>query len=173
MKQILLLRHMQTQYNVQGILQGRRDTPILPPGPDQQVAIDENLKKIGSESNYTHVLASSLKRTWMTAKLYVNAYTVEPLLDELDFGEWEGKKKEEMIQAHPLWTDRPDLLTLGEPLNDLEKRVRAFLIKYESAQSLLIFGHGAWIRALLSVHRFGSIQNMNKIIVPNNKLIFL
>ena len=86
---LLILRHMQTQYNVRGFLQGRQDIPIIPPGPDQQAAIDENKNKIGPESGYTHILASSLKRTGMTAKLYVNAYTVEPLLDELDFGEWE------------------------------------------------------------------------------------
>lgn len=164
---------MQTQYNVRGFLQGRQDIPIIPPGPDQQAAIDENKNKIGPESGYTHILASSLKRTGMTAKLYVNAYTVEPLLDELDFGEWEGQKKSAMIQSLPLWTERPDLLTLGEPLINLEKRVQAFLKKYEPAPRILIFGHGAWTRALLSIHRSGSIRNMNKLIVPNNKLIYL
>lgn len=170
--ELILLRHMQTQYNVQGILQGRLDIPILPPGPDQQSVIEENKKRI-SQGSYTHILASSLKRTWLTAEFYVRSYVREPLLDELDFGKWEGHKKRDMIQALPQWIHQPDRLVLGEPILDLEKRIKTFLKKYASATRILIFGHGAWIRALLSVHRSGSIRDMNKIIVPNNKLFYL
>jgi len=170
--QLILLRHMQTRYNVLSLLQGRLDIPILPPDPDQQSIIEKNKNKITQES-CTHILVSSLKRTWETAGLYVNSYTVEPLLDELDFGEWEGQKKSAMIQALPQWIHTPDQLVLGEPLLDLENRVKAFLSKYDSAAKILVFGHGAWIRALLSLHRSGSIRTMNKIIVPNNKLIFI
>jgi len=83
---------MQTRYNVLSLLQGRLDISILPPDPDQQSIIEKNKNKITQES-CTHILVSNLKRTWETADLYVNSYTVEPLLDELDFGEWEGQKK--------------------------------------------------------------------------------
>lgn len=162
---------MQTRYNVRGLLQGRLDISILPPDPDQQSIIKENKNKI--TGSYTHILVSSLKRTRETADLYVNSYTVEPLLDELDFGKWEGHKKSAMIRALPQWRHTPDQLVLGEPLFDLENRVKAFLNKYESAARILVFGHGAWIRALLSLHQSGSIRAMNKIIVPNNKLIFI
>jgi len=170
--QMILLRHMQTQYNVRGILQGRLDIPILPPDPGQKSIIEKNKNKI-TQGSYTHILVSNLKRTWETADLYVNSYTVEPLLDELDFGEWEGHTKSAMIQALPQWRHKPNQLILGEPLLDLENRVKAFLSKYEPAKRILVFGHGSWIRALLSLHRSGSIRNMNKIIVPNNKLIFI
>ena len=78
-----------------------------------------------------------------------------------------------MIQALPQWINQPDHLVLGEPILDLEKRVKAFSTKYEPAPRILVFGHGAWIRALLSLHRYGSIRAMNKIMVPNNKLIFI
>lgn len=171
--QLTLIRHLQTDYNVRGLLQGRKDFPILMPNEDQLSEIKTNKERIRNSTEYNHILVSNLIRTRMTAELYVDTYKVEPLLDELNFGSWEGKKKNEMIKANPQWLDRPDLLTLGEPLSDLEKRVKDFLLKYSSAEKVLVFSHGAWSRALISLHRFGSIRQMNTIHIPNNTIIHL
>lgn len=171
--QLTLIRHLETLYNVKGLLQGRQDTPILTPSADHLLKIQKSKEQLHKSSEYDHILVSNLQRTWMTAELYTESYNVEPLLDELNFGIWEGKKKDEMIKSCPDWFDKPDLLTLGEPLSDLERRIKDFLLKYESANKILVFSHGAWSRALMSLHRFGNIRNMNTIHLPNNALVHL
>ena len=45
------------------------------------------------------ILASTLKRTQQTAQMYGMNVVIEPLLDELDFGEFEGRPKEELTQG--------------------------------------------------------------------------
>lgn len=171
--QLTLIRHLETPYNIKGFLQGRQDIPILTPTTEQLLRIKKNKEQLHKSSEYHHTLVSSLKRTQMTAELYTESYKVEPLLDELNFGIWEGKKKAEMIKSCPGWLDKPDLLTLGEPLSDLEKRIKGFLLKYDSANKILVFSHGAWSRALISLHRFGNIRSMNTIHLPNNTLVHL
>ncbi|MBA3012783.1 MAG: histidine phosphatase family protein [Proteobacteria bacterium] len=174
---LLLLRHMKTQYNRQGILQGKKDIPILAPREDQADAILLNKRILNDEKPFDHVLVSTLQRTRMTATLYVDSFAIEPLLDELDFGEYEGRKKSDLIREQPLWTSCPDLLTLGEPLGELENRVKKFVETYSAVtcpgSKILIFGHGAWIRALLSFVKTGSIREMNRMSVENNQIIQL
>lgn len=171
--ELFILRHMQTDYNKRGILQGKRDIPIIRPDTGQDKIIRRNKKQMGDLAAFDHILVSTLQRTRMTAAYYVTTFTVEPLLDELDFGKYEGRKKEDLIHEQPLWTDRPDRLSLGEPLLNLEKRIRQFVEAYDSASKILLFGHGAWIRALVSWVHTGSIRGMNAIQVPNNELIRL
>lgn len=170
---LVMVRHMTTELNARGVLQGRRDVPILEPTPSDLAQIQANLARIRAEGPYDQVLTSSLKRTRMTADLYGYASEVDPLVDELDFGFYEGRPKKELLAQEPLWTDRPDLLVLGEPLSDLEQRIAAFCSKYEASARVLVFGHGAWIRGMVSHIRSGSIQKMNHMDVPNNDVIIL
>lgn len=172
---LVLVRHMKTHFNARGILQGRRDIPILDPTAQDLDQIRANLVKIRSNQGpgYDHVLASRLKRTQMTARRYGYAARVEPLLDELDFGGYEGRPKTQLIAEQPQWTTRPDLLVLGEALTDLEKRFTTFCKTYEKSARVLVFGHGAWIRGLVSRVRSGSIQQMNLTDLPNNDVIIL
>ncbi len=171
--ELYILRHMQTQYNLKGILQGRLDIGILPPGPDHPRAIAQNKRVIGPLENFDHILVSTLKRTRETAMIYGPEFSTDPLLDELDFGPWEGKKKSELIARQPLWNRHPERLTLGEPLTDLALRVAGFTAKYKAAGQVLAFGHGAWIRALVAWVKTGSIQSMNHLEVPNNEVMVI
>ena len=172
---LVMVRHMTTDLNVRGVLQGRRDIPILEPGPLDLEKIQANLLTIRAQegSGYDHVLTSRLKRTQMTANLYGYSFQVESLADELDFGAYEGQPKTELFDQEPLWQDRPDCLVLGESLSDFENRVLAFCRKYELCDRILVFGHGAWIRGLVSRVENGSIQNMNQMVLPNNEVIIL
>lgn len=171
--ELVAIRHLPTDYNRKGILQGRRDIPILPPDPDQSRLIRENRERLGDFAGFDAILASTLKRTSMTAECYGAPYQKDPLLDELDFGPWEGRKKADLVTEVPLWTEKPDQLTLGEPVLNLEIRIRRLLENYAAAGKILVFGHGAWIRALVSLNEHGSIRNMNRILIPNNELVRL
>ncbi|RTR35996.1 phosphoglycerate mutase family protein [Robertmurraya yapensis] len=169
--EITLIRHLPTKWNLQAKLQGKRDIPILPISEDVQEKIHHNLQLLEGKS-FEHVLSSTLTRTRQTAQVYGFDTKSEPLLDELDFGPFEGRTKEELIlQYGRLWSENPRELVLGESLLNLEKRIILFLEKYKEATNILAFGHGSWIRALSSYYQHGHINQMNQVTVLNNECI--
>ncbi len=106
---IFLIRHLETAFNQKGVLQGRRDIPILKPSSKTQEQISRNRALLEEGDGFDHILISRLKRTRMTAELYTERHcTVEPLLDELDFGYYEGRKKETLLATYKTIT-RPIL----------------------------------------------------------------
>lgn len=171
--EITLIRHLPTEWNRKQKLQGKKDIPLLPISEKERIEINKNLEIINTQS-YDYVLSSNLIRTKQTADLYGFTPTPEPLLNELDFGPFEGKSKEELLQKHGVqWIENPVILNLGESVLNLENRINLFLDKYKEASSILAFGHGSWIRACKSYFKYGHINHMNKIIVRNNECISL
>ena len=173
--QLVLIRHLETPYNKAGLLQGQMDIPILDPGQLVLNQIAENKKQLSEMPAFDHILISKLKRTLMTAQHYgysEQELVVEPLLNELSFGEFEGKTKPELFDRHgELWKNNPEKLILGEPLTKLQLRIEKLIEKYKNSKSLLIFGHGSWSRALCSLNKHGHINQMNQMHIPNNELI--
>jgi len=172
--QLTLIRHLPTEWNNKTWLQGRRDIEISPLTDEHKQKILENQPLLITQSPFEIVLASSLVRTHQTAKLYGHQPETESLLDELDFGPFEGKPRKKLIEAiGTAWVENPISLTLGENLVDLEDRIIQFLKKYHQYDNILVFGHGSWIRAISSYWKYGHINNMNKLTVANNECISL
>lgn len=171
---ITLIRHLPTKWNQSNKLQGRKDIEITDISEIFQHKIEANKLLLKAFAPFDIVLASTLKRTHQTAKAYGYAPETEGLLDELDFGQFEGVSKERLMTAFDgKWIEAPRELILGESLIDFEKRVIAFLKKYSDYTNLLVFGHGSWIRAIVSYHHYGDINKMNKMIIENNQCITL
>ncbi|WP_078546288.1 histidine phosphatase family protein [Litchfieldia alkalitelluris] len=173
--QIAVIRHLPTKWNQRGVLQGSRDIPILPISKETEDVIKQNKKHLDLLGAPDFILTSSLIRTHETAKLYgYHSFQKEPLLDELNFGEFEGSPKSLLIQTHKRkWLEQPRDLILGEPLVEFEQRIFKFLESYKDFSNLIVFGHGSWIRALLSIKQSGSINHMNQVEVKNNDLNLL
>ncbi len=174
---LLVIRHLPTQYNTSGLLQGHLDIDIEPPNQEQLLRIAENQRKIQQLGPVDRVLCSSLNRTAQTALAYGYAERScirEPLLDELDFGCYEGLPRQEMWDAlGETWWQSPEKLVLGEPVLALQQRITRLLEKYTQDEQLLLFSHGAWTRALLSYSQIGDIREMNQMTVNNNDMLCL
>lgn len=172
--QITLIRHLPTEWNHKQKLQGKRDIELSSVTKVFQKGIAHNKEILKKISPFDIVLASTLKRTHQTAFLYGYNPETEGLLDELDFGPFEGLSREKLIETHGnKWFESPKELVLGESLTHFEERITLFLEKYKEVSNILVFGHGSWIRAIISYHQFGDINNMNKISVKNNDCITL
>ena len=169
---LVCIRHLPTEWNQLGLLQGRRDIDIAPPNEVAWQTIAENKAQLDGYGPFAHVFVSSLKRTQQTAVFYnFHKATVEPLLDEIDFGPYEGQPKTSLLQDWgDQWQQDPRALIFGEPLANLEARIKTFLTKYDTCSQLLLFGHGGWIRGLLSIIQYGDIRSMNQFVVKNNHL---
>jgi probable phosphoglycerate mutase len=170
--QITFIRHLPTEWNEKTWLQGRRDIELMPVSTFCQNKISSNRIKLEKLAPFDLVLASNLKRTQQTANYYGFEAKIEPLLEELDFGDFEAKPKEKLINKYRnKWLESPKEIILGEPIANLEKRIVTFLEKYHSYRNILVFGHGSWIRAVISYVQYGHINNMNKMTVENNECI--
>jgi len=166
---ITLIRHLPTEWNRKTWLQGRRDIGLAPLREEDRQRIAVNRRQLEKLAPFDAVLASMLTRTRQTARLYGYEADTESLLDELDFGPFEGQPKAALLEKYGSeWVETPKKLTLGESMQDFEKRIRTFLDKYRKQTNLLVFGHGSWIRAFLSYLDYGHINEMNKVTVENN-----
>lgn len=169
---LVVVRHLPTEWNRADKLQGRADIEIATPDESELSRIAENRSRLEALGPFDRVVCSTLRRTAETARIY--GYDVierSPLLDEFNFGRFEGKsRKEFMAELGADWLDRPASIHLGERMTDLEERIRQFIRCCDSNSKVLAFTHGCWTRALKAIHETGSIDSMNRISVKNNEI---
>lgn len=144
-----LLRHGQTDWNIDMRLQGISDIPLNETGHTQAKLAAEIL----SSGDWEHVISSPLSRAKVTARYVADALglseiSVHDLLLERSFGDAEGSSYED-------WKER---LQAGihaegaESIEQLEVRVQLLLDELAtsySGKAVLAVSHGALIRKLI------------------------
>lgn len=176
MQQIVMIRHLPTPWNIRGDLQGSQDIAIAAIDDKVRAKVEANKTQLKNKyGHFEHVFVSGLMRTQQTAEVYgITTAIVDPLLNELNFGEFEGRKKTDIIEKYQdKWFDDPEAIVLGEPLVALKERVCQFFNKYQAWDKLLIFGHGNWIRSAMSLMECHSLARLNHIHLDNNQIIEL
>lgn len=171
---LILIRHLPTEYNKSNVLQGSLDIPIADIDEQARKQIHSN-KIILDQIKFDQIYCSNLIRTQETSRAYgYNDFDIEPKLDELNFGIYEGKPKSRMLNDNrELWMNDPGRMELGEPVKSLFARVDSFLDENRKSQNVLVFTHGAVGRYIISrlVYNDGSL--MNKMHFPNNVMVSL
>ena len=99
-RSFICLRHGATDWNRQGLFQGRTDNPLNDDGIAQAHAAAEKLRAI----ELAHVVSSPLRRAVQTAEIIANiasrTVTLDHGLIELDFGSFEGRPVRELMLQH-------------------------------------------------------------------------
>jgi alpha-ribazole phosphatase len=165
MTRLLLLRHGQTAWNLDGRFMGQMDIPLDETGLQQAEAAARRLARQPIQAIYS----SDLSRAWQTAQIVHQAIlgassggptvplVVEPRLREMSFGDWQGLTYAQIQELYPqeLATWEADLLECsppgGETLNDLIQRAQAAYLEILAAnleESVLIVGHGGALQTL-------------------------
>jgi len=157
MSYIYLIRHGETEWNLQERFQGTTNTELTHKGIEQGRQLAKSLRKTRFENIYT----SPLDRARITAELIGDEQrkAIEPDMDfmEVSFGEWEGLTTKEIKEAYPWmdkWFSNPGKFQIpeGDDL-ELEKerlRKRMFAIAEESAGgATAIVSHAGVIRLSL------------------------
>ncbi len=157
---ILLARHGETQWNVEGRCQGQgHDIPLSAAGRAQALALGQRL----AAQPIRRAVASPLLRARQTAELALGdragLLTYDDRLMEISHGQWEGMVQEDIRAAHPAllraWRETPDQVQLpgGESFRDVDDRAwPAFLeacAGLEGEEAVLLVTHDAVNRALL------------------------
>jgi probable phosphoglycerate mutase len=105
---LYLLRHGETEFNLEGRLQGQGDSPLTPRGRAQARAHGALLGTLIAAPEAWRVVASPLGRAMATARLACaelglaeTAIETDDRLMELNYGDWEGLTYAEVEARYP------------------------------------------------------------------------
>jgi broad specificity phosphatase PhoE len=167
------IRHLSTEHNKAGLLQGTFDTTevIINRANLHDILLNRDELSI---IHFDKIMCSELERTKLTAHMHgYRNFEVSPLLNEISFLEFELTPKKAFLLKDNKWISDPRNSLLASEVNKLEKRLIMFIEENKSNENVLIFSHGCVIRALVSISRFNTIDKMNSLTVNNNELIKL
>lgn len=158
-KEFYIIRHGETDLNKQGIVQGRGiDSDLNDTGRAQGAAFYARYKDLPFDKVYI----SALKRTQQTVQLFIDAgipFQKYPQLDELAWGDWEGKQtSENTIGAFKDMTqkwqagDYDAHFNGGESPNDVAIRLQEMIEVFKNTPDeklVLVCMHGRALRLLM------------------------
>lgn len=157
---ILLARHGETRWNAEGRYQGQMDIPLSEVGEAQARQLGERLRDVP----ITRAIASPLARAARTAQLALEEHraaqlTLDPDLQEIAHGEWEGLLASEIRDRDPerlaAWREAPDVVQMpgGESLQQVLDRAWPALVRacqgLHADDTLLVVAHDAVNRVLI------------------------
>jgi broad specificity phosphatase PhoE len=182
---IYFVRHGETDWNVEGRLQGQKDIPLNDVGRVQAEEAGRRLQ--GLVPNYEDLayVASPMTRTRETMErmreaigLHPESYRLDDRLVELTFGEWEGMTWKEVRKKDPQlavlrerdkWNYAPP--GGGESYAMLADRVRPIL--GDLTRDTVLVAHGGVARAFLAVACGVSTRDAASIDIWQGKILVI
>ena len=186
MKNILLIRHGQSEWNKLNLFTGFKNIELSEQGIDEANKAGQNFKNLNIK--FDIVFTSELKRAQETAKiilknldqwdyLYEEGKIITDInLNERDYGDLTGLNKKETAdkfgeeQVHKWRRGYSDQPPNGESLEDVVRRVKIYFeesinpaIQKAGNNNILIAAHGNSLRALLIVMNIYDSSNINSV----------
>jgi len=147
MTEIILVRHGETEWNVEEIFRGRIDIELNETGMKQAQLLAEYLSQIKIDAIYSSPLKRALKTAEVIASYHNFDVKVVPSLIDFDYGEWQGLSHQEVRdkykEVYAEWIKNPHRVKMpsGESLDDVRKRaigvVGNIIAKYEGTVVLV------------------------------------
>jgi broad specificity phosphatase PhoE len=132
MTRLVLIRHGETDWNVEGRYQGQADPPLNKRGKSQAAALAEKLEE---ESRLDVLYSSPLLRAAQTAEVVAKKLDIplhlEPRFMEIHQGDWQTRLRSEIEGLYPElfkdWQTTPWEVSppQGETLQQVQRRVYA------------------------------------------------
>ena len=159
MSKIILMRHGQTEWNLEKRFQGSGDSPLTDEGLQQAVLVSKKLEKCNIKAIYSSPRKRAVETAIPISQRLSLPVHKKPGLGEIALGKWEGKTYNEIKTLYPLeyqafFHDPTSFSGVdgGETL--IEVRDRAVKVVEEIAlthlnNTVLIVSHAITIRLLL------------------------
>jgi alpha-ribazole phosphatase len=177
------IRHGETEENRNRRYLGHYDAPLTEYGRQQAFAAAERLMS----EKIDYVYTSDLLRCRETAEIIAYSYGLQPIcvpqLRELDFGEWDRKTYQEIMQTHRQtaeeWYNNPYSVSPpgGESLRQLGDRVGDWLCELEKKmhpnETAALVTHGGPIRWFLAAQVKGDPSAFWSAACPGTGGIFI
>ncbi len=172
---IYIARHGQTQWNVEGKIQGHTDSPLTKEGKAQAKNLAHELKDIKFDAAYSSDLLRAKRTAQIVALEHELIVKTKEALRERNFGSLEGQGKDGLAILGELREQKIPYETKNiESDEKMIERVILFLrelaIAYP-AKTVLVVSHGGILRTLLVHLGFVTYEQMNKLHIGNTSYI--
>ena len=178
---LFLIRHGQTDWNIQGKIQGSRDIELNQTGIKQAEELGNKL--LQNNYKFSKIYTSPKKRAMKTAEILSKITNIESIiikgLEEINLGEWEGFSWVEVKEKYPTeynewyihrrYTKPPR----GESYQDMIERVLKAIHKiiHENCDNVAIVTHSAVIMCLQCYLTNTAFHEMTKFKTDNASII--
>jgi len=159
MTNLIIVRHAESQFNLQNRIQGHQDSALTKLGLRQSRLLAKRFKNSHIDKVYTSDLGRAYSTALEITKFLKIKVQLDPYLREIHLGAWEGMTPEEVDtlydKGYQKWLKKPSACRIpkGELLADFRKRisgrVRSIALAHRG-KTVLIVTHGGAITALLS-----------------------
>ena len=187
MQVLYLIRHAETEYNREGRVQGRTDSPLSELGREQAMRLRGRIAgiKLAAAAASPAQRAVDTAHTALDGTMQLETYEG---LREMNLGVWEEQLAADIRKAYPgeikVWFDRPSRVRIegGETMRSFRRRVTDSMNEIRDLhadRTVAVFTHGGVIRIYLTallgmkldnVWRF-KIDNcsLTRVLFPGNK----
>ncbi len=184
---IYVVRHGETEYNVQGLLQGQTDSPLTENGRQQALERAEALKDVEFDAIFSSDLERAIKTSEIIKLNRQLAINTSKLLREKDFGPYDGKASDFFRQDNKhLFEELKKLPEQGkkdfkffegfESDSEMADRMIAFLREVAQTflnKKVLVVTHRGNLRVLLLHLGFGSFDELEPKGISNSAFVKL
>ncbi len=161
MPEIALIRHAESQANLDGYWNGQLDGPLSAAGEASLEAIGKRLR----DQHFDVVLSSPLDRARRTAEAFASEFEISEQFVELDIGRWEGRSREQIMAEdadylrEAVYRRQLPMGDTGESLSDLQRRateaVDSLAARLGEEGRAAVVTHGGLIQEVLRRHLAG------------------
>lgn len=147
LQRIYLIRHGETEWSLSGQHTSRTDIPLTVRGENGARELGRRLRGI----QFARVFSSPRQRARRTCELagLGSAAEIEPDLAEWDYGDYEGRRSAEILQARPDWNLFRDGCPNGESPAQISKRADQLIARLRVlGGNIALFSHGHFVRLL-------------------------
>ena len=146
-RQLWLVRHGETEWSRSGQHTSRTDLPLTETGRAQASELGARLRG----RSFAMVLSSPLARAADTARIagFGEQLVVDDDLREWDYGEFEGRKTDEIRIEFPGWSIWRGPWRGGETIDQVGGRADRVIARVRAIDGdVLVFSHGHFLRVL-------------------------
>ena len=183
---VFLVRHGETEWNREGRVQGRLDSPLTPRGRDQAALAGKLIRAFVPDPLCLEVVSSPLGRAKETAHLLCDAAGIpasfvatDLRLAEVSTGEWDGLLYGEVVRMapdvvaanpnHGWYLHSPS----GERYEDVEARVASWLESVAIRPAVVAVTHGIVSRVLRGLYAGISRDEALRLPLPQDSVFVL
>ena len=183
---IILLRHGQTEWNLESRYQGRGDSPLTIEGKKQSKESAKKLKRYIESFDNIQIYSSPIDRAKSSAYIICDEIGVkreeiifDNLLKEFSYGIFEGKTKDECKELYPdIFREREKSkwsykIEGGESYIDVTKRLKKWLKKIDNKKTVVIVAHEMINRTLRGIYRDLDRDEILELRQSNNTVFLL
>jgi len=147
MTEIILVRHGETDWNVEEVFRGRIDIELNETGIKQAELLADYLRSLSMVAIYSSPLQRAKKTAEAVARYHSCGVQIAPGLIDFDYGKWQGLSHQEVKSRYKAlyaeWIRNPHQVRMpaGESLDDVRRRavnvVDSIVARYEGTVVLV------------------------------------